>query len=65
MKPFLQKLDIQGYQTNISQNINLDKITNVVYKCKDHSSIVSIKEKLQESENFSFSYINKQTLPPS
>ena len=60
----VQKLDIQGYHTNFSPNINLDKITNVVNKFKDHPSIVNIKEKVQESEkfSFSFSYINESDI---
>ena len=31
-------LDIQGYQTNFSPNINLDKIANAVNKFKDHQA---------------------------
>ena len=54
----VQKLDIQGYQTNFSLDINLDKITNTVNKFKNHPSIIKIKENRQGSEKFSFSYTN-------
>ena len=54
----VQKLDIQGYQTNFSLDINLDKITNTVNKFKNHPSIIKRKENRQGSEKFSFSYTN-------
>ena len=54
----VQKLDNQGYQTNFSLDINLDKITNTVNKFKNHQSIIKIKENRQGSEKFSFSYTN-------
>ena len=55
----VENLEIQGYQTNFSPNINLDKITNTVNKFKYHPSIVKIKENIQGIEKFSFSNTNE------
>ena len=45
----VEKLDIKGYQTSISPNVSLDKITYAITKFKDHPSI---------TDKFSFAMVN-------
>ena len=51
----VDKLDIQGYQTLISNDIYHDKISTVINKYMNHPSILKIKENVHSDENFTFS----------
>ena len=51
----VDKLDIQGYQTPISNESYHDKISVVINKYKNHPSILKIRENVHSDEKFTFS----------
>ena len=48
------ELDIKGYDTDFSPNIVNDNISNIINKFKNHPSILSIKERVDITETFTF-----------
>ena len=49
-------LNIQGYFGKINVNDNLDPVSNAINICRDHPSIIKIKEIVHIAKHFSFSF---------
>ena len=55
-------LNVRGYDAITSINTTIDEISNIIVTFKKHPSILKIKERIQTTNTFSFSYINEQII---
>ena len=59
----VEKLELEGYSTDdIPLNLELNTVSNIITKFKDHPSILNIRENVLLNETFHFSMISEAAM---
>ena len=58
----VSKLDIKGFESNYTNDTNIDTISNIIEKFKTHPSIIKIRENVGKNDLFSFKFVDNEII---